>query len=51
MSKHLVKLYQETYTEIEIEADSIEEAEELVMSGEFNDEDIQDVTVKNSEIM
>tara|TARA_R110000744_G_scaffold159268_4_gene275376 strand:+ start:3054 stop:3209 length:156 start_codon:yes stop_codon:yes gene_type:complete len=51
MSKHLVKLYQETFTEIEIEADSIEESEELVMSGEFNDEDIQYVIVKNSEIM
>ena len=51
MSKHLVTLHQETFTEIEIEADSLEDAQELVMSGEFNDEDVQDVTVKNSEII
>lgn len=49
--KHKVTLYQETYSEIEVEAESQEEAEELVMSGEFEDDQIIDVTTKSSEII
>lgn len=48
METYKVTLYQETYTEVIIEASSLEEAQELVMSGEFNEEDIHDVSVKES---
>jgi hypothetical protein len=44
--KYSVTLYQEKYTEFEIEADSQEDAEEKVLSGEFDDDDIVDVNVK-----
>lgn len=49
--KYKVTLYQETYTEVEIEAKSLSDAKELVMSGEFDDDDVLDVTVKQSEII
>jgi hypothetical protein len=48
--KRTVLLYQEVYTEIEVEAETQEEAGELVMSGEFKNSDIRDVTYKNGEI-
>ena len=49
--KFQVCLYQETYTTVEIEATDEGAARDLVMSGEFSDGDISDVTVKNSEII
>jgi len=49
--KHKVCIYQETYTTIEIDAPDRESAEELVMSGEYNDNEVTDVTVKQSEII
>lgn len=49
MRKFIVCLYQETLTDIEVEAESKEEAIEKVMSGEFDDP--IDVTVKNSEVL
>jgi hypothetical protein len=49
--KFKVTLYQETYTEVEIEADSLEQANDLVLSGKFTENDIVDVTVKESEII
>ncbi len=48
--KYKVILYQETYTEIELEAESLEAAKDLVMQGEFKDEDVKDVTVKESSV-
>ncbi len=50
-TKFKVTLYQETYTEIEVFADDEDAAKELVLSGEFNDDDIQDVTVKDSDVI
>jgi len=49
MAKFIVCLYQEIYSDIEVEANSAEEASEKVMLGEF--EDPIDVTVKSSEII
>ncbi len=49
--KFKVTLYQETYTEVEVEAESKEAAENLVLAGGYNEDDVQDVTVKESEIV
>lgn len=44
-----VVIYQETYSEYEVEAETQEEANDLAWSGECGDP--IDVTVKNSEII
>ena len=49
--QYKVTLYQETYTDVIIYAGSAKHAEELVMEGEFDDDDIDDVTVKDSDII
>ena len=49
--KHRVMLYAETFTEIEVEADDLETAKEKALTGEYSDDDIIDVTVKESEII
>ena len=49
--KYLVPLYAETITIIEIEADSFEDAGDMVLSGDYHDDDIVEVVVKNSEIL
>tara|TARA_B100001939_G_scaffold175756_1_gene151334 strand:+ start:82 stop:252 length:171 start_codon:yes stop_codon:yes gene_type:complete len=46
--KHKVVLYQEIYSEHEVEADTLEEAEQLVIEGEAPEP--VDVTVKFGEI-
>ena len=46
--KHKVVIYQEVYSEHVVEADTLEEAEELVMMGEAPE--AVDVTVKFGEI-
>lgn len=48
---YMVVLQQDIYTTVKIKASSEDEANELVMMGEFNDEDIIDVTTDNSEII
>jgi len=51
--KYKVTLYQEVYTHLEIEAKSEDEARDLVLRGEFDDDntiDIQ-VEVRESEII
>jgi hypothetical protein len=49
--KFKVTLLQETYTDILIEADDSHMASEKVLMGEFDEDDITDVTVKDSEII
>ena len=46
-----VIVYAETYTEIDIVADNEYDAGELAMSGEFDDDDIHDVTTEESSIV
>ena len=47
-TKYKVTVYAETYTEILIEADTEEEAAIRVLSGDYQDGDVLDVTVKES---
>ena len=51
--KYKVTLYQEIYTHLEIEATSEDEARDLVLSGQFDDDNTIDifVEVKESEII
>ena len=49
--KYKVTLYQETYTEYEIEAETQEAANEIVLSGQFTDDDVLDVVVKHYDII
>ncbi len=51
--KYRVTLYQEIYTHLEIEATSEDEARDLVLSGQFDDDNTIDifVEVKESEII
>lgn len=49
MAKYIVCLYQEIYSDIEVEAATREEAIEKVMSGEF--EDPIDIRVETAEIV
>lgn len=49
--KYKVTLYQETYTEVEIEASSLEQANDFVLSGKFTEDDVVDISVKESEII
>ena len=51
--KYKVTLYQEIYTHLEIEAKSEDEARDLVLRGEFDDDNTIDieVEVKESEII
>lgn len=44
-------LYTETYTEVELECESQEECDELVLSGDYEEDEIIDITVKESEII
>jgi len=46
--KFKVTLYQETYTEVVVSAESESEAGDLVMAGEYGDDDVEDITVKES---
>lgn len=49
--KFKVTLYQESYTEVEVDAENLEEAKDKVLSGDYDDDDVLDVTVKESEIV
>ncbi len=49
--KFEVVLYQETYTEVEIEADSAQHASDLVLRGEYQEDAVKDVTVHDSDIL
>jgi len=51
--KYKVTLYQEIYTHLEIEAKSEDEARDLVLRGEFDDDNTIDieVEVRESEII
>lgn len=49
--KYKVTLYQETYTEYEIEAETQEAANEIVLSGQFTDDNVLDVVVKHYDII
>jgi len=51
--KYKVTLYQEIYTHLEIEAKSEDEARDLVLRGEFDDDNTIniEVEVKESEII
>jgi hypothetical protein len=51
--KYKVTLYQEVYTHLEIEAKSEDEARDLVLRGEFDDDNTIDieVEVRESEII
>jgi len=51
--KYKVTLYQEIYTHLEIEATSEDEARDLVLRGEFDDDNTIDieVEVRESEII
>jgi hypothetical protein len=49
--KFEVVLYQETYTKVEIEADGVQHASDLVLRGEYQPDSVLDVTVKDSDIM
>lgn len=51
MKKFKVTIYHETFTEVEIEATSQKNADDLVMQGEYDDDDVIDVNVKHSEII
>jgi hypothetical protein len=51
LNKYKVTLYQETYTEYEIEAGSQEAANEIVLSGQTTEDDICDVVTKHYEII
>jgi uncharacterized alpha/beta hydrolase family protein len=51
MKKYKVTLYVEQYTEVEVEASSEEEAEDMVISGDYSDEQIIDTTVKESDVV
>lgn len=47
MSKYKVTIYHETYTDYIVEAETEDEAQDLVMMGEY--EKIDDVVVKDSD--
>jgi hypothetical protein len=49
--KFKLTLYQEIYTDYTVEADSEEAARELIISGNASDLDIDEVTVKDSDIV
>jgi hypothetical protein len=50
--KYTVTLYQEVYTTVEIDAESKEDADTKVIMGDYDkDNDVLDVTVKESEII
>jgi len=49
--QYKVTLYQEVYTDVIIYADSAKQAEELVMEGNYDDDDVDDVTYKDSDII
>ena len=49
--KHQVMLYTERYELIEVEANTIDEAEDMVLTGNYEDSQIIDITVENSEII
>lgn len=51
MPKFTATLYCETYTTVEVEAESQKEANALILAGNYDDDNILDVTVKESEIM
>jgi|TARA_R110000824_G_scaffold2419_11_gene11307 hypothetical protein len=46
--KYKVTLYQETYTEVVVSAESESEAGDLVLAGEYEDGDVEDIAVKES---
>ena len=47
MSKYIVTIYQETYTDYVVEAEHEDEAKDLAMMGEYDE--IDDIVVKDSE--
>ena len=49
--KYQIALYQETYTHLEIEATSEDEARDLVLSGKFDSANTIDIEVKESDII
>jgi hypothetical protein len=49
--EYLVVLSQEIITSIKVKASSLDEANDKVMSGEFDDSNVDDVTAKDSEII
>jgi hypothetical protein len=49
--KYKVVLYQEVYTTIEVEAQTVFEAEEKVLTGDWDEKDEKDVTVKESNVL
>jgi hypothetical protein len=51
MKKYKVTLYTEQYTEIEVDALSSEDAEDMVISGNYSEDQILDVSVKESDII
>lgn len=51
MKQYSVTIYTEVYTSVLVSANSDEEARDMVLSGEYDDDDIEDVTVKESDVL
>lgn len=49
MKDYIVTIYQETYTEFRVKAESKEDADAMALAGEYDS--IEDVTVKGSEVI